>query len=240
MEKNELKHLAIIMDGNGRWAQKQGKKRSYGHKAGVGALERIALHAVDIGVQCLSVYAFSTDNFKRSKEEVDYLMKLFVDSFHSTNNKFDNRGIKVVFSGVTDNLPDDVVESMKTIIEKTKDNQNGVLNICLNYGGQEEIIRASERYHKDLNSGKIKMEEMNRDKFYEYMDNNLPPIDLMIRTGGERRLSNFMLYQMMYAEIYFIDTYFPDFNEKELDDIIDNYYDVDRRFGGINEKERNS
>ena len=240
MEKNELKHLAIIMDGNGRWAQKRGKKRSYGHKAGVSALEKIALHAVDVGIQCLSVYAFSTDNFKRSKEEVDYLMKLFVDNFHSKNNKFDDRGIKVVFSGVTDNLPEDVVESMKTIIEKTKDNQKGILNICLNYGGQEEIIRASERYHNDLNSGKIRMEEMNRDKFYEYMDNNLPPIDLMIRTGGEKRLSNFMLYQMMYAELYFIDTFFPDFNEEELDGIIDDYYDVDRRFGGINEKKGNS
>ena len=240
MKKNELKHLAIIMDGNGRWAQKRGKKRSYGHKAGVNTFEKIALHAVDIGVQCLSVYAFSTDNFSRSKDEVEYLMKLFVDNFHSKNNKFNDRGIKVVFSGVTDNLPEDVIDSMKIITEKTENNQNGILNICLNYGGQEEIIRASERYHNDLNSGKITMGEMNRDKFYEYMDNNLPPIDLMIRTGGEKRLSNFMLYQMMYAELCFTDTYFPDFSTEELDSIIENFYGVDRRFGGINEKKGNS
>lgn len=240
MEKNELKHLAIIMDGNGRWAQERGKKRSYGHKAGANALEKIALHAVDIGIKCLSVYAFSTDNFKRSQEEVDYLMKLFVENFQSKYNKFDKHGIKVVFSGVTEHLPDDVVNAMHAITEKTKDNPNGILNICLNYGGQEEIIRASERYHNDLVSGKIKMEDMNRDKFYEYMDNNLPPIDLMIRTGGEKRLSNFMLYQMMYAELYFIDTYFPDFNDKILDEIVNDYYGVDRRFGGINEKKGNS
>ena len=240
MEKNELKHLAIIMDGNGRWAQERGKKRSLGHKAGADVLEKIALHAVDIGIKYLSVYAFSTDNFKRSKEEVDYLMRLFVDNFNSKFNKFSKNGIRVVFSGVKEHLPDDVVESMNTITEKTKDNVNGTLNICLNYGGQEEIIRASERYHEDLNAGKVTMSEMNRDKFYQYMDNDLPPIDLMIRTGGEKRLSNFMLYQMMYAELYFIDAYFPDFDSQMLDNIIDNYYGRDRRFGGINEKKGSS
>lgn len=240
MEKNKLTHLAIIMDGNGRWAQERGKKRSMGHKAGADALEKLAIHAVDLGIEVLSVYAFSTDNFKRSQEEVDYLMKLFVDMFHLKFNSLAEKGIRVVFSGAEEPLPTSVIESMKEITERTKDNKRGTLNVCLNYGSQEEIIRASERYHDDLVSGKITKSEMNRDKFYEYLDNNLPPIDLMIRTGGEKRLSNFMLYQLMYAELSFIDTYFPDFTPDMLDEIIDKFYGIDRRFGGINEKKRDS
>lgn len=240
MLDERVKHIAIIMDGNGRWAQNKGKKRSYGHKIGSETLERLALHACDIGLNILSVYAFSTDNFKRSEEEVTFLMDLFIEMFNKKFKKLHEKGIKVVFSGSKDRLRDDVVEAMDNITDITKDNKTAILNICLNYGAQEEIIRASERYHDDLVSGNIKKGDINRDNFYQYMDYDLPPIDILIRTGGENRLSNFMLYQLTYAEIFFEKTYFPEFDEEHLDDVINRFYGRDRRFGGINDKKRES
>lgn len=239
--ENNLKHIAIIMDGNGRWAQKRGLSRSMGHKKGAGTLEKLASHINDLNIEYLSVYAFSTDNFKRSKEEVDYLMNLFIEMFNKKFKKLQSKGIKVVFSGDKKELREDVVKSMENITKVTENNNGSILNICLNYGSQEEIIRAANRYHDDLINKKISKNDINRDNFYKYMDNDLPPIDLLIRTGGEKRLSNFMLYQLTYAEIFFIDTLFPDFTTKKLDKIIDKFYLKDRRFGGIsNEKKTNS
>lgn len=241
MIDDKLKHVAIIMDGNGRWAEKRGLKRSMGHKEGAVTLERLALHAKRMGIKFLSVYAFSTDNFKRSKEEVDFLMNLLVEYFTKKMKTLIKEGVKVVISGARTGLRDDVLDAIDSIQEKTKDNKEATLNICLNYGGQEEIIRAAERYHEDLVSGKETVGKMNRDDFYKYMDNgDFPPIDIMIRTGGEKRLSNFMLYQLMYAELYFLDTYFPDFSNEEFDSVIDNFYGRNRRFGGYNEKKTNS
>ena len=238
--ENKLSHIAIIMDGNGRWAQKRKMARTMGHREGAKVLEKIALHALDLGIKYLSVYAFSTDNFKRSKEEVDFLMNLIIELLDKKLNKLIEKGMKIVISGSKENLRPDVVKAIETVTEKTKNNDVATLNICFNYGGQEEIIRASERYHDDLVSGKITKSKMNRDLFYHYMDNDLPPIDILIRTGMEKRLSNFMLYQLMYAEIYFLDDYFPDFTPEMLDKVIDDFYHRDRRFGGINEKKRNS
>lgn len=238
--ENKLKHIAIIMDGNGRWAQKRGLKRSFGHKKGANTLEKIATHINKIGVDVLSVYAFSTDNFKRSKEEVDYLMNLFIEMFNKKFTKLKENGIKVVFSGSKDGLREDVISSMNNIVNETQNNKGTILNVCLNYGAQEEIIRASERYHEDLVNNKVTKEEINRDNFYKYLDNELPAIDILIRTGGEHRLSNFMLYQMTYAEIFFIDTLFPDLKTKEIDDIIKSFLHTDRRFGGLNEKKTNN
>ena len=239
--KNNLKHIAIIMDGNGRWAQKRGMSRSMGHKKGASTLEKLAAHINDLNIEYLSVYAFSTDNFKRSKEEVDYLMNLFIEMFNKKFKKLQSKGIKVVFSGDKNGLREDVIKAMDNITKETENNNGSVLNICLNYGSQEEIIRAANRYHNDLINNKVSKNDINRDNFYKYMDNDLPPIDLLIRTGGEKRLSNFMLYQLTYAEIFFIDTLFPDFTTKKLDKIIDNFYLKDRRFGGIsNEKKTNS
>ncbi len=234
MIDDKLKHIAIIMDGNGRWAEARGKKRSAGHKAGSDALEKLALHAVDIDLKYLSVYAFSTDNFKRSKEEVNYLMDLFIEMFSKNYKKMLEKGVKVVFSGSKEGLREDVVKAMDDIVTKSQNNTNATLNVCLNYGGREEIIRAAERYHDDLVNGKVKKEEINRDTFTRYLDNDLPPIDILIRTGKEKRVSNFMLYQLYYAEMYFEDTYFPDFTPEMLDNIIADFYGVERRFGGIN------
>lgn len=231
---NDLKipgHVAIIMDGNGRWATKRGKKRSAGHLEGSKTLEKLALHAIKKGVKVLSVYAFSTDNFKRSKEEVDYLMDLFIIQFKNKMKKIEKEGIKVVFSGRRHPLRDDVLDAMDNIAERTKDNQNGILNICLNYGGQEEIVDASKKMALDLLNKNISMDDIDKISFNKYLYHDLPPVDLLIRTSGEYRISNFMPYQISYAEFYFTDVLFPDFKEDEFDKAIDSFNNRDRRFG---------
>lgn len=224
-------HLAIIMDGNGRWATNRGKKRSAGHLEGSKTLERLAIHAVRRGVKILSVYAFSTDNFKRSDEEVSYLMELFTTLFKTKLKKIQSEGIKVIFSGRKYPLSDDVLSAMDTIVEKTKNNTNGVLNICINYGGQEEIVDATKKIIEDVDNNKLSKEELNKELFNKYLYQDLPPIDLLIRTSGEYRVSNYMIYQMAYSEFYFTDILFPDFKEDELDMAIESYNKRDRRFG---------
>lgn len=224
-------HLAIIMDGNGRWAKQRGKKRSMGHLEGSKTLEDLAVYAVRRGIKVLSVYAFSTDNFKRSEDEVSYLMNLFTTLFKTKLKKIQNEGIKVVFSGRKHPLSDEVLDAMDKIVEKTKNNKNGILNICINYGGQEEIVDATKKIAKDIKNGKLKEEDLNKEIFNKYLYQDLPPIDLLIRTSGEYRVSNFMLYQMSYSEFYFTDTLFPDFKESELDKAIESYNHRDRRFG---------
>lgn len=230
---NIPRHVGIIMDGNGRWATERGKKRSEGHKAGGKTLEKLALHAKKIGIEVLTVYAFSTDNFKRSKEEVDFLMDLLIDYFNHKLKKICDEGVKIVFSGRREPLREDVLEAMDKIALKTKNNTACILNICLNYGGQEEIVDASLKIANDINNGVINEKDLNRENYFKYLYQDLPPIDLLIRTGKEHRLSNFMLYQAFYAEIYFVDTYFPDFLEKELDEAIAYYSNRDRRFGNV-------
>lgn len=230
---NIPEHVAIIMDGNGRWATEKGKKRSEGHKAGGKTLEKLALHAKKIGIKVLTVYAFSTDNFKRSKEEVDFLMDLLIYYFKDKLNKVCDEGIRVVFSGRREPLRKDVLKEMDNIAKRTENNKDCILNICLNYGAQEEIIDASIKIAKDLNSNVIVETDLSRDNFFKYLYQNLPPIDLLIRTGKEHRLSNFMLYQLSYAEIYFSDIYFPDFLEDDFDKAVFYYKNCDRRFGNV-------
>ena len=226
-------HVGIIMDGNGRWATEKGMKRSEGHKEGGKTLERLALYAKKQGIKVLSVYAFSTDTFKRSKEEVDFLMNLLIYYFNEKLDRVCREGIKVVFSGRKEPLRKDVIDAMNNIMERTKDNNDCILNICLNYGGQEEIVDASLKIYEDINNGLLEKKDLNRENFFKYLYQELPPIDLLIRTGKEHRLSNFMLYQAFYAEIYFVDTYFPDFLEDNLQIAIDNFGNRDRRFGNV-------
>ncbi len=232
---NVPNHVAIIMDGNGRWATKRGLERSAGHLEGSKTLEKLAIHAMDMGVKVLSVYAFSTDNFKRSKEEVDYLMNLIIKYFNTKFDKLVKKGIKVIVSGRKEPLREDVLKAIKNIEEKTKDNDKAILNICLNYGGQEEIIDGAIKLAQDINQG-LDISTFKREDFYKYLYHDLPPIDLLIRTGGEIRVSNFMLYQMSYSEFYFTNTYFPDFDKSEFNKAIFMYENRDRRFGGINDK----
>ena len=225
------KHVGIIMDGNGRWAKMRGKKRSFGHLEGSKTLENIALYAIECGVQILSVYAFSTDNFKRSKEEVDYLMDLFIIMFNKKMKKIKDNDIKVIFSGRREPLRKDVLASMDKIVEETENNKRGILNICLNYGGQEEIVDATKKIVELVNNGELNIDDVDKNNFYKYLYNDLPPLDLLIRTSGENRLSNFMPYQSTYSEFYFTDILFPDFDNREFDKAIESYNKRDRRFG---------
>lgn len=237
MIDEKLKHIAIIMDGNGRWATERGLKRTAGHKEGLSTLEKVAIHAFKSGLKVLSVFAFSVDNFKRSSEEVGYLMDLFVKSFGKTEAKLAKENIKIVFSGSREGaLPEDARKTIEIIENRTKDKTGGILNVCLNYCGQDEIVRAAKRYHEDVVSGNVNPDEISRENFFKYLDNDLPPIDILIRTGGDNRVSNFMLYQLYYAEMFFKETYWPDFTEEMLDEIIDNFYGRERRFGRINEE----
>ena len=216
-------HVGIIMDGNGRWATRQGLKRTDGHYAGYKTLKKTALHILDKGVKYLSVFAFSTENFKRSDEEVNYLMNLFVTAFKSDENFFIKNDIKVVFSGRKEPLSDKVYNVMKRIEKNTKNCKRGVFNVCLNYGGQSEIVDATKKIVSLVQEGKLNIDDLNTENYYKYLYNDLPAIDLLIRTSGEVRISNFMLYSISYSELYFTNTCFPDFNEEEFDKALVDY-----------------
>lgn len=223
-------HVGIIMDGNGRWAKKRLLPRSLGHKAGSDNLRKLCHYILRQGVKVLSVYAFSTENFKRNQDEVDYLMDLFVKKFEEELKEFQDNNIKVIFSGRKEPLRNDVWESMQNLVLATQNNTGGIFNICLNYGGQYEVVDAVKRMVNE----KVDVTNLTPALLQQYLYQNLPPLDLVIRTSGEYRLSNFMMYQASYAEFYFTDTYFPDFNETEFDKAIEAYNNRNRRFGGDN------
>lgn len=227
-------HVGIIVDGNGRWAKERGLSRSMGHLEGSKALRRIALYAFEVGVKVLSVFVFSTENFKRSKEEVDYLMNLFVKEFGTNFKIFKEKNVKVVFSFERKGLPEDVVKVISKIEMDTKDNDAGVFNICINYGGRKEIVETSKKLAKLVRDDVINVDDIDEELFRRNLYNDLPDIDFMIRTSGEVRISNFMLYQLSYAELYFPKVYFPDFGKKEFDEALLEYTKRDRRYGGIN------
>lgn len=244
MEYSNLKipnHVAFILDGNGRWAKERGLTRSEGHLAGFNNLVDLSRYIFSKGIKVLSVYAFSTENFKRSKDEVNYLMKLFESKFNEYATELKKDNIKVVFSG---GRRKPVKKKLLDIIDKcenmTKECTGGILNICFNYGSHLEITEAFKKIYNDINEHNINIEDVNEDLIYHYMFQDLPPIDFLIRTSGELRLSNFMLYQMSYAEMYFPKTYFPAFNEEEFDKAILEYTKRDRRFGGIDYETKNN
>ena len=236
MEKNYPTHVAIILDGNRRWAKEKGLPSLKGHQAGFKNIRDLAPYIINKGVKVLSVYAFSTENFKRDPEEVKYLMDIFVNMFHKECDKLHDEDIKVIFSGRREPLREDVLAAMDEITEKTKNNKKGIFNVCINYGGRQEIADGAKRLAKDVKDGKVKLEEIDDTFFYKYMYQELPPIDLLIRTSGEERLSNYMLYEMSYAEMYFPKIYFPDFKKKEFEKAVDIFNQRDRRFGGNTKK----
>ena len=227
------KHVAIILDGNGRWAKERGLTRSMGHDAGFTNLKNISKYILSKGIKVLSVYAFSTENFKRSQEEVSYLMNIFTSKFKSCIKDFNKESIKVIFSGRDKSLPDKVLKAMKELEESTKDNTKGILNICINYGGRSELVDTCKKISKMVANKEIDVDDIDEELVSRNLYNNLPDVDLMIRTSGELRLSNFMLWQNSYAEFYFPKTYFPDFDEEEFDKAIIEYTKRDRRFGNI-------
>ncbi|HAB66024.1 MAG TPA: di-trans,poly-cis-decaprenylcistransferase [Firmicutes bacterium] len=232
MEKYYPEHVAIILDGNRRWAKEKGLPQLKGHQKGFENIRNLAPYIINKGVKYLSVFAFSTENFKRSEEEVKYLMDLFVDMFKKECDKIHEENIKIIFSGRRENLRADVLEAMDYITEKTKNNTLGTFNICLNYGGQQEIVDGAKRLAQDVKDGKVNLDVVDNKYFYKYMYNELPPIDFLIRTSGEERISNFMIYELSYSEMYFPKVYFPDFDAEEFERAIDEYNTRERRFGG--------
>lgn len=218
-------HIGIIMDGNRRWAKEKKKKTIEGHLAGANRIISLAKYIFDKGVKYLSIYAFSTENFNRSAEEVSYLMGLIIKFFNERVNELHDYNIKIVVSGLRDNLSKEVLKCIDNVVDLTKDNTGGVLNVCLNYGGRREIVDAVN---------KIKEANVNitEETFGKYLYNDLPDLDYVIRTSGEERISNFMLWQISYAEFYFPKVYFPDFDEKEFDQALEIYNNRNRRFGG--------
>ena len=230
------RHVGIIMDGNGRWAKQRGLNRSLGHKEGAKNLEKLLEYIYNFGIKYVSIYAFSTENFKRDIKEVNYLMDLFVKIFSVKKKVFIKNELRVVFSGRRDNLREDVRISMEKLEEETKDFKRGVLNICLNYGGRREIVDMTKKIVQEVLDGNLKLSDIDEQLVSQYMYQDLPDIDLVIRTSGELRISNFMLWQSSYAEYYFPETLFPDFNGKEFDKAIIEYQKRNRRFGGVNNK----
>ncbi len=222
-------HVAIIVDGNGRWAKERGLSRLRGHDAGFDNLRELIRYIMSRGVKVLSLYVFSTENFKRAQEEVGHLMDLFVLMYKKELKTFMNDNIKVVFSGRDDPLPKNVIKARDELVEATKNNTGGVVNFCMNYGGRAEIMDAAKKIAK---SG-VDVDSLTDEDFRHYLYQDLPDIDLMIRTSGELRLSNFLLWQNSYAEFYFPKIKFPDFHAEDFDRAIIEYTSRDRRFGGI-------
>ena len=232
MDYSELKipnHVAIIVDGNGRWAKERGMTRMQGHDAGFDNLVKLSKYIMSKGVKYLSYYVFSTENFKRDKIEVDHLMDLFVLMYKDKLREFQENNIKVVFSGRNEPLPEKVIKARDELVRETANNTGGVINFCMNYGGRAEILDAV----KKIVAEGVDVSAWEEKDFANYLYQDLPDVDLMIRTSGELRLSNFLLWQNSYAECYFPKTYFPDFHEADFDQAIVEYTKRDRRFGGI-------
>ena len=235
------KHVAIIVDGNGRWATKRGLSRSKGHEAGFKNIQKLTSYIYKKGVNYISAYLFSTENFKRSKEEVGYIMNtLLVGKLKEILEFCKEEKIHAIFSGRKENLTDKVLKAMNDIEETTKDYKDKVFNICFNYGSKAEIIDATKKIIKDINDNKLDINDLNEDIYNKYLYQDLPPVDLLIRTSGEMRISNFMLWQCSYAEFYFPKTLFPDFKEKDFDIALEEYTKRNRRFGGINYETKNN
>ncbi len=235
--QNIPRHIAIIMDGNGRWAESKGLPRTFGHKEGAKTLKKIVRLANNIGVKAITVYAFSTENWKRPELEVNFLMNLLDSYLKKEINELNKENVKVIFSGKLEKLPTKVRERAEKTIDITKDNTGLVLNLAVNYGGQAEIINAVNNILKDVKNGKIENNQIDETIFKNYLYTvNLPDVDLLIRPGGDMRISNFLLWQIAYAEIWFTDTFWPDIKEEDFCKAIQDYQTRDRRFGALNKK----
>ncbi|WP_297597441.1 isoprenyl transferase [uncultured Cetobacterium sp.] len=220
-------HIAIIMDGNGRWAKLKGMPRTYGHKAGADTLRKTLTYCGELGVKYLTVYAFSTENWKRAKEEVDTLMFLFKTYLKNEKKTLMKNNVRFIVSGREDGVSRELLKEIKNLEEETKGNTGITLNIAFNYGGRAEIVDAInkmiENNERDVTENVVE----------KYLYNNLPNPELLIRTSGEMRISNFLLWQIAYSEIYVTETHWPDFDKNELLKAIESYKKRDRRFGGV-------
>lgn len=231
------KHIAIIMDGNGRWAKKRGLPRVAGHREGVKSVRDVVEACAQLGVKYLTLFAFSTENWRRPKHEIDTLMKLLIKALRTETDKLHKNDIKLVAIGNIESLPADVQRELKEAIEKTKNNKRMVLNLAISYSGRWEIIEAVKGVARDVKSGKVKVDEINDNLFASYLKTaGMPEPDLLIRTSGEFRISNFLLWQIAYTELYICDCLWPDFRRKHLYEAIKDYQKRERRFGMTSEQ----
>ncbi len=227
-------HIAIIMDGNGRWAKTRGLPRIAGHWAGAETLREIIEFCSDIDIKVLSVFAFSTENWKRPYEEVSSLLNMLLYYFKKEVAKLDKNNVKIIVSGDWRVLPEKIVKEIDKSIKLTEQNSGLILNILLNYGSRQEIVTACKKICEDVSQGKIRMEDINEDLIAAHLFScQIPDPDLLIRPSGEIRISNCFLWQIAYAELYFTETYWPDFKPEDLYKAILDYQNRDRRFGGI-------
>ncbi|SPF54914.1 undecaprenyl pyrophosphate synthase [Candidatus Desulfosporosinus infrequens] len=228
------RHIAIIMDGNGRWAQKRALPRSMGHRAGVEALRKVVKACSKLGIEVLTVYAFSTENWKRPKDEVGVLMTLLTEYLRKELQELHQNNVLIRTMGRIADLPREAQHELEHSMESTRNNTGLILNLALNYGGRSEIIDAVRKLSKDVLMGKLRIEEIDEEGFSKALfTSGLPDPDLLIRTSGEMRLSNFLLWQLAYTEIVVVDELWPDFGQKALLEAIKVYQKRDRRFGGI-------
>lgn len=232
LDSNIPKHVALIMDGNGRWATLRGLDRSKGHQEGVKRISDVVKAADKVGVRAITIFAFSTENWSRPQKEIDEIFALVRK--YLKEEKFNEDNVKITFMGDHSILDEDTRNTIQEVREKTKDNTGTILNIALNYGSKEEILNAIKTISKDYKNGKIDIEELDYNIVENYlMSKGLPDIDLMVRTGGEKRLSNFLLWQLAYSELHFTPVYWPDYNEFEFINSIKEYQKRERRFGGL-------
>ena len=233
-EKTKLKHVAIIMDGNGRWAKKRNLPRLMGHRAGVKTVRKVIEASLELGVKYLTLYTFSTENWRRPKKEVGFLMNLLKEYLIKELKQFNKEGIRLLAIGQLERLPQSVKEALHKTINETKDNSRLNLILALSYGGRNEIAEASRKIAEDIKINKIKPNQINEKLFSNYLyTHNIPDPDLLIRTSNELRLSNFLLWQLSYAELYFSHKLWPDFTKKDFKIIVEDYNKRERRLGKI-------
>ncbi len=231
---NIPKHIGIIMDGNGRWAKKRGLPRTAGHKAGAKTLEAIVDFCISIGVEAITAYAFSTENWSRPQEEVDAIMDLLYDYLVRAEEQFAKKDARLIISGDKSKFNDKLKSAMEHAIDVTKDGKSITINLALNYGGRDEIVRAAKELCQDAQSGKLDISDIDEKFFGSRLDTSgLPEVDLIIRPSGELRLSNFLLWQSAYAEFWFSEICWPDFTADDLTAAIIDYQKRSRRFGGV-------
>ena len=234
---NVPNHIAIILDGNGRWAKAKGLPRGYGHVKGCANLEQVCYDIKDLGVKYLTVYAFSTENWKRSREEVDGLMKLFRSYLKKYIKISRENKMKIKIIGDISAFAPDIQESIRKLEEFSKDYDELYFQIAMNYGSRDEITRGMRKMAQDVADGKVSPDQITEDTIGSYLDTaGVPDPDLLIRTSGEQRLSNFLMWQLAYTEFYFTDVAWPDFHKAELVQAIEKYNQRDRRYGGVKEE----
>lgn len=227
-------HVAMIMDGNGRWAKQRGLSRSVGHKYGINNLKTIVESSLKFKIKYLTVYAFSIENWKRPKDEINTLFEYMKDFFNEYGQELSNKGVRIKVIGTKNSLPDEIIKIINKVESMTKDNHDLTLLVAFNYGFSEEILSAVKKIASKCVNKEIKVEDItNKDIENNLYTNEIPNVDLLIRTSGEQRLSNFLLYQCAYAEIYFTKTYWPSFNETEYEKALIEFQKRQRRFGGL-------